>query len=196
MGTEKLLRIKIMLLVFTILFSCKPVEILDEIVFDNSLLTKITFNADKKLINHYYKANYIDPYIDHSLKQPPILRLNSWLDQNMNIFGSQNKLTINIFEASLKRIEKEIENKNKKKYMQKTEFFYEVHFIIEFILQNDDDFVLATTKAETTRSTTSSKFISLNKKEQLIDELILDALIDISNESKELLNKHMFEYIL
>ena len=56
--------------------------------------------------------------------------------------------------------------------------------------------ILATTEIEAKRSTTSSKFISLYEKEMIIDTLILDALIDVSLKSEELLKKHMFEYML
>ena len=68
----------------------------------------------EKLINEVYEINYVDPYIDHSIKNPPILRLKDWISQNISIFGSQNKLIINIIDASLKKTERE--NKNKKKY--------------------------------------------------------------------------------
>ena len=191
---KKILKIKTIFFIFFIIFSCQPVEILDDIVFDNNLLTKISINAKEKLINEVYEINYIDPYIDHSIKNPPLFRLNNWLDQNIKIFGSQNKLTIDIIKASLTKIERE--NKNIKKYQEKTEFFYEIHFIIDFKLYNDSNFILAITKAEAKRSTTSSKYISLNEKENIFDTLILDALIDISLKADELLKIHMHEYIL
>ncbi len=100
----------------------------------------------------------------------------------------------NIVDASLKKTERE--NKNKKKYQEKTEFFYEIHFLIEFELYDDNNFTLATISAETERTTTSSKFISLSEREQILDTLILDALIDISLKSDELLKTHMSEYLL
>ena len=111
-----------------------------------------------------------------------------------SIFGSQNKLIINIIDASLKRTERE--SKDKKKYQEKTEFFYEIHFLIEFELYDNNNFMLATIKAETKRTTTSSKFISLNERERILDTLILDALIDISLKSNVLLKTYMSEYLL
>ena len=39
-------------------------------------------------------------------------------------------------------------------------------------------------------------FISLSEKDRIIDELILDSLIDLSNESYELLNIYFSDYIL
>ena len=56
--------------------------------------------------------------------------------------------------------------------------------------------MLATIKAETKRTTTSSTFISLNERERILDALILDALIDISSKSNVLLKTHMSEYLL
>ena len=56
--------------------------------------------------------------------------------------------------------------------------------------------MLATINAETERTTTSGKFISLNEKERILDTLILDALIDISLKSDELLKTHLSEYLI
>ena len=191
---KKLSNIFIIFFIFFSLFSCRTVEVLDDVIFDNNLLAKISINAEYKNINEVYEISYIDPYIDHSIKHTPLSRIKNWLDQNINVFGSQNKLTINIIDASITRIE--IENESKKKYIEKNEFFYEIHFILEFLLHDDNDQILATTIIEAKRSTTSSKFISLNEKEWIIDILILDALIDVSLKSEELLKKHMFEYML
>ena len=194
LNINKLFKIIFLFFVFTPLFSCQPVEILDEVIFDNNLLTKININAEHKYINDIYEINYVDPYIDHSIKHTPLLRIKNWLDQNINIFGTQNKLTINIIDASLTRIERK--NDSKKKYEENTEFFYEMHYILEFLLHDDNDLILATTIVEAKRSTTSGKFISLSEKEKIVDTLILDSLIDVSLKSEELLKKYMFEFML
>ena len=191
---KKMLKIKIVFFILFFVLSCQPVEVLDEVIFDYNQLPQISINAKEKLINEVYEINYVDPYIDHSIEKPPILRLNDWVSQNISIFGSQNKLIINIIDASLKSIERK--NTNKKKYQEKTEIFYEIYFLIEFVLYDDNNFMLATIKAETKRTTTSSKFISLSEKEHILDTLILDALIDISLESDELLKIHMSKYLL
>ena len=191
---KEILKIKIIFFILFFIFSCQPVEVLDEVIFEYNQLPKISINAKEKLINEVYEINYVDPYIDYSIKKPPVLRLKDWISQNISIFGSQNKLIINIVDASLKKTERE--NKNKKKYQEKTEFFYEIHFLIEFELYDDNNFMLATINAETERTTTSSKFISLSEKERILDTLILDALIDISLKSDELLKTHMSEYLL
>ena len=103
-----------------IIYSCQPVEISDKIVFNNNLLSKISINANQKIVNQLYEIKYVEPFIDHSLKNNPLLRINNWIDQNINIFGTQNILEINIIDASITRIEKESEN-NKK--------FTEIYFI-------------------------------------------------------------------
>lgn len=176
------------------MFSCQPLESLDDVVFDNNLLTKININAEKKIVNNLYEINYFEPYIGHTLIITPLDRINQWLEDNINFFGSQNKLIINIIDASLTRIETEV--KNKSNFNATTEFLYEIHFMIEFILYDDSDLVLATTEAEVNRTTTSNKFISLDQKEQIINTLILDALIDISLKTGELLRVHMSGFIL
>ena len=68
--------------------------------------------------------------------------------------------------------------------------------MIEFVLIDDNDLILAIVKAESTNSTTSIKYISINEKERIIDELILNSLEDISNKSEELFKKHMNEFML
>ena len=194
LNLNKIYKIIFLFFVFISLFSCQPVEILDEVIFDNNLLTKININAEYKYINDIYEINYVDLYIDHSITHIPPSRIKYWLDQNINIFGTQNKLTINIIDASLTRIERK--NDSKKKYEENTEFFYEMHFILEFLLHDDNDLILATTIVEAKRSTTSGKFISLSEKEKIVDTLILDSLIDVSLKSEELLKKYMFEFML
>ena len=65
-----------------------------------------------------------------------------------------------------------------------------------FLLYNDSDNILATTKVEVFRSTTSGKFISLNERNRILDNITLDSLRDLSIKSDELLKIHMSEYIL
>ena len=79
---------------------------------------------------------------------------------------------------------------------EKKEYIYELNFKVIFHLYNDSDQVLAITEAEVYRSTTSSLFISLNERNRILDNLTLNALIDLSNKSVELLKMHMSEYTL
>ena len=191
---KKIIKNKFILIICPLLFFCQPVEVINNVEFDNNTLTKINLNANEKIINLVYEIKYVDPYIDHSMKFPPLQRVSDWLDQNINIFGSYNKLIIDIIDASITRVKKE--NKNNKKYEEKIIFYYEIHFDILFVLYDDNDLILATTQVESLHSTTSSQFISLNEKENILDNLILIALVDLSNKAEELLKKHMFQYIL
>ena len=120
--------------------------------------------------------------------------MNNWLESNVNIFGSTNILIIDIKQASLTRIERK--NISKKKYEEKNEYLYEIYFLVDYTLYDDNNFNLATVSVETKRTTTSSKLISLNEKEHIINVLILDSLIDVSLKSEELIKEYMPEYLL
>lgn len=186
---------KFFLLFFTFhLISCQRVEFLDNIVFDYDQLSKLTITAEELIINEVYEIKYSDPYIDHSLKISPKSHLISLLKNNVNIMGSENKLVINIHDASLKK--NEILNIDAKKFQEKNIFQYEINFLVEYILLNDSNKILSVTNVESRRSVTSSKSISIMEYEKIIDSLILDGLVDFINKSKELINIHMAGYIL
>ena len=68
--------------------------------------------------------------------------------------------------------------------------------MVSFVLYDDTDQVLSTVNTNVTRSTTSSKFISLNERDYILDNITLNSLKDQSKKSVELSKKHMFEYIL
>ena len=185
-------------LCFFIFLSCQKNEFLDEIVFDNSLLNDISFIAEKKEIKISYDTTFDESYIDHVMIISPAQRINSWLENNINNFGTFNKIVIDINKASITR--KEIDSKIKVEVAgiskEKKEYMYELNFKVLFLLYNDSDQVLAFTEAEVYRSTTSSLFISLNERNRILDNMTLNALIDLSNKSVELLKKHMSEYTL
>ena len=183
-----------LLFFFNFLFSCQPIENLDDIVFDNNLLYKISINAKQKEINNYYEVKFNDTYIDSTLKYPPLLRTHNSIEENISVFGSRNTFTIEIIEASLSKKEQEIENK--KIFEEKSEFLYQINLIVNYILSNENNFELAKTTVEVRRTITSSKFISLNEEKIILDQLILNALIDLSKKTDELLNIHMSKYIL
>ena len=184
----------IILLFFFVFLSCQKVEVIQPIVFDNSQLKIITINASEKIINNNYNSKFSDPYIDHSLKNPPIERFKSWANTNIKTFGNENVIEINILEASIKRIEEK--NSEAKKFEEKSIYKYESFLLVEYNLYNNSNYLLASTSVENFRSTTSGQFISIFETERIIDELILEALRDISNESKILINRYMSDYIL
>ena len=136
----------------------------------------------------------MDPYIDYSLKVSPKKILENWILDNINIIGSENKLVINILNSSLTKENKiNIEAKN---YEEKEIYFYKLDYIIEYIIYDDFNNLLASTVVVVSRSTTSGQFISLNQSEKIINKLIFNSLVDASLSSKDLTAKHMYEYIL
>ena len=183
---------------FLLLSSCQKTEFLDEVVFDNTLLNNISLNAEKKEINVSYETTFNESYIDHVLEISPTKRIISWLENNINNFGTLNKIVIDVQRASI--IRKEIDSEIKVNIggitKKQKEYLYELKFEVLFLLYNDSDQILSTTIVEIFRSTTSSQFISLNERNNILDNLILDSLTDLSNKSVELLKIHMKEYIL
>ena len=181
-------------LFFFVLFSCQPIEIIEPVVFDNDQLSSISINAENIEIEQTYEPKFLDPYIDYSLEQPPVERLKSWIQTNVNIFGKNNKLKINILDASIKKIEEQ--DFKAKKFEEKNIYKYELFYLIEYSLYDDSNFLIASTIVESYRSTTSGRFISILENEKIIDDLILESLRDITKESKRLIILYMSDYIL
>ena len=123
-------------------------------------------------------------------------RIISWLDNNISNFGTENKLVIDIHNASITRNDINMEVNVAGIIKKQDEYRYDLNLKVLFILYNDSNQILATTKTEVLHTTTSKKFISLNQRNQILDNLTLDSLKDLSNKSVELLKIHMFEYIL
>ncbi len=182
------------LVFFLILISCKPIEIIEPVVFDNDQLSSISINAKNIDVEQTYELKFADPYIDHSLKYPPIERLKSWIQTNVNLLGYNNKLKVNILDASIKKTEEQ--DLKAKKFEEKDIFKYELFYLIEFNLYDDSNYLIASTIVESYRSTTSGRFVSILETEKIIDDLILESLRDITKESKSLINLYMSEYVL
>ena len=151
-------------------------------------------NSQQKKINNLYNVKFDDSFIDDQLDNPPYYFLKNWIDNNINIFGTKNTFTINVIDASVKR--KEIENVDFKKYEEKIIYFYEISYLVEFILYDDNNIILANSIVESKRSTTSSKNISLNDLDLIINNLIYKCLMDFTNKAEELILKHFEDYIL
>jgi len=182
------------LVCFLILISCQPIEIIEPAVFDNDQLSSISINAGNIEIEQTYESQFADPYIDHSLTNPPVERLKSWIQTNINLFGNNNRLKINIFDASIKKTEEK--DLKAKKFEKKDIFMYELFYLIEFTLYDDSNYLIASTIVESFRTTTSGRFISISETEKIIDDLILESLRDITKESKKLINLYMSDYVL
>ena len=186
--------LKIKLLFFFIfLISCQPVEFIDLPQIDNSRFEKISINAKQIEINVNYNSVFSEENIEDQIKNPPLDLLSRWASQNIQLFGNENKLKINILDASI--VKKEIENVNAKKYEEKTIFKYSIFFLVEYNLYNDDNFLIANSTVESSRYTTSQKYISLNEREIIINELLFNSLNDFSKESKSTLKIYMGDFI-
>jgi len=183
----------VLILAFFGLYSCQQVVTLDKMVFDYTQFSKITISAEQKNISTY-ESNINDSYIGYYLEIPPNYYLNEWIENNIIIFGSENQLTVNIINASLKK--SEVPNSDLNKNQEKKIFLFELIFIVEFILYDDYDTVLSSSIVETSRTTTSGKYISINETEKIIDNLIFDCLTDFSMKAKETIYLHMKNFII
>lgn len=176
------------------LLSCQTNEIATNISFNYDDIGKITISSREKKINNLYKSKYNSPYIDHSLPKPSVYFLNQWFKNNINTIGAENYFSMNIIESSLKKTE--VENTSKKKYQEKKLFLFEINFIVEFILYDNLGIILSKTTVESSRSITSSKYVSINDVEKITKILIFNCLKDFSKKTDELMNIHFSEFIL
>ena len=78
-----------------------------------------------------------------------------------------------------------------KNFDEKTNYKYELFYLVEFNLYDDSRNLVATTIVEISRSTTSGLYISIQEKEKIIDDLVYQSLNDLSDESRLLLLKYM-----
>ena len=180
---------------FLLLFilACEPVEIISPLEYDISKFVKISVNSKKITINSEYNPVFSANNIEDQLKNPPILQVQNWIKQNIRSFGNQNEFVINILDASITK--KEIDNLEAKKYEEKKIYLYEVFFLVEYELYDDTGYLLANTTVESSRSTTSQIFISLNETELIINDLVNKSLFDFINETKSMIQLYMQEYI-
>ena len=182
------------ILIFIILIiSCQPIELISPVEFDYSKLKKVSINASNIVINVKYNPIFSEQNIEDQLKDNPLKIVKNWASENITHFGNQNKFLVNILDASI--LKKEIENFSTNKYEEKTIYQYEVFILVEYELYNDDDYLLANTTVETSRSTTSKKYISINETEMIINDLLIKALRDFTNETNVMMKLYMSEYI-
>lgn len=184
----------IFIFLFISLTSCQKVPLLNQVIFDYDEMPKIIVSAKLKNINNLYQSKFTEQYIDNNLINPPKDFLIKWISNNIDIKGNANQLEINILDASLKKYE--VPNNTLKKYQEKTIYFFEIIFLVEYVLLDDSDQILSNVIVESKRTTTSGKLISLIELERIIDNLILQTLIDFSNESNDLIKIHFSSYIL
>lgn len=173
--------------------SCQPIEIIEPVTFDYSKLDKISISANEIIINSEYKPKFSNKNIEDQIPNPPINIIKEWNNQNILNFGKENKLIINILDASI--IKQEVSNIEAEKYEEKTVFKYKIFFLVEYELYDNSNFLIANTTVESSRSTTSKKYISLNERDIVINNLLHNALKDFIKETKSMMNTYMFGYI-
>ena len=183
----------LVVIIFLYVLSCQPVEIIEPVTFDYSKLDKISISANEIIINSEYKPKSSNKNIEDQIPNPPINIIKEWNNQNILNFGKENKLIINILDASI--IKQEVNNIEAEKYEEKTVFKYKIFFLVEYELYDNSNFLIANTTVESSRSTTSKKYISLNERDIVINNLLHDALKDFIKETKSMMNTYMFGYI-
>ncbi len=181
------------ILIFFVIMSCQPIEIIQPINIDYSKMGKIEIAAKEISIVNKYNPVFSDENIEGIISNTPLSIISQWNKQNISGFGYENKLIISILEASLLR--KEIDNIDAKKYEEKIIYQYDIFFLIEYQLYDNNNFLLANTTVETSRSTTSKRYISLNQTEIIINDLLINGLKDFIKETKSLFTKYMFGYL-
>ena len=174
--------------------ACQPVEKINQIVFDNNQFSKFNILSDSIEIIEIFERKISDPYIGHTLKVSPSERIINWINDNFKAIGNENIFTVTILDASLSQ--SEFENREAKNFDEKINYKYELFYLVEFNLYDESRNLIATTLVESSRSTTSGLYISIQEKENIINDLVYQSLNDLSSESKILLTKYMSNYIL
>ena len=174
--------------------ACQPVEKINQIVFDNNQFSKFNILSDSIEIIEIFERKISDPYIGHTLKVSPSERIINWINDNFKAIGNENIFTVTILDASLSQ--SEFENREAKNFDEKINYKYELFYLVEFNLYDESRNLIATTLVESSRSTTSGLYISIQEKENIINDLVYQSLNDLSDQSKLLLTKYMGGYIL
>ena len=187
-------KLTINLFFFLSVISCQPVEKLNHIVFDNSQFAHFNVLSTSIEINEIFEKKISTPYIGHTLKVNPSERIINWINENFKPIGNENIFNVTILDASI--TQKQFENKESKNFDEKMNYRYELFYLLEFSLFDDSNNLIASTLVETSRSTTSGVYISIQKKNNIIDDLIYNSIVDISDETKKMLSIYMTNYLL
>ena len=179
---------------FIFILTCQPIEKNQQVVFDNNQFTKFDILSKKIEIKKIFEKKISDPYIGYTLKISPDQRIVNWITDNFNPIGNENNFIVNILDASI--IQTEFKIDDAKNFDEKNNFKYEVFYLVEFNLFDNTNNLIASTLVEITRSTTSGVYISIQDKENIINDLVYLALLDLTNESKILILKYMEDYVL
>ncbi len=185
---------KKIIIIFIFIFACQPIEKIDHVVIDNNQFSKFDILASSIEVVEIFEKKISDPYIGQTLEVTPSQRIIDWVNDNFKVLGNENKFIVTILDASLKRTK--FENNEAKNFDEKNNYKYELFYLIEFNLYDDSKNLVASTLVEASRSTTSGLYISIQEKDNIINDLMYQSLDDLSNETKLLLIKYMGDYIL
>ena len=179
---------------FIFILTCQPIEKNQQVVFDNNQLTKFDFLSKKIEIKKIFEKKITDPFIGHTLKVSPDQRIINWINDNFKAIGNENNFVVNILDASI--IQTEFKIDDAKNFDEKNNFKYNLFYLVEFNLYDDSNNLISSVLVETSRSTTSGLYISIQEKENIINDLIYQSLDDISNKSKDLIIRYMADFII
>ena len=184
----------VILFFFLFILSCQPIEKIDSVVFDNNQFSKFDILSNEIQINQIFERKISDPFIGHTLEISTSERIINWVNNNFKAIGNENIFTISILDASLSQTE--FENKQAKNFDEKINYKYELFYLIEFNLLDNSGNLISTTLVEISRSTTSGLLISIQDKENIINDLIYHSLRDLSYEANLQIKKYMADFIL
>ena len=83
------------------ILSCQPVEILKPIEIDVSTFEKISINSGQVEVNKKYNSVFSKSNIEDQIQKSPINLMAEWNSENILKLGNENKLVINILDASI-----------------------------------------------------------------------------------------------
>ena len=165
----------IILFVSFFIFSCQPIEKIERIVFDNNQFSKFDVLSSSIEITEIFEKKISNPYIGHTLEVDPSQRIIDWVNDNFKAIGNENIFTVTILDASL--TQSEFKNKEAKNFDEKNNYKYELYYLIEFNLFDNYQSLISSTLVETSRSTTSGLYISIQEKENIINDLVYQSFV-------------------
>ncbi len=184
----------ILILLFGLISSCQTVEKTELVVFDYNQFPKFDILCNSIEILDSFERKISEPFIGYTLEPNPSDRITNWINENFKAIGNENKFNVTILDASLTQTK--FQNEEAKNFDEKNNYIYKLFYLVEFNLYNDSNNLIASTLVETSRSTTSGIYISIEEKENIINDLVYQSLVDLSDESNDLILKFMGDYIL
>tara|TARA_B100000029_G_scaffold454833_2_gene481616 strand:+ start:1118 stop:1693 length:576 start_codon:yes stop_codon:yes gene_type:complete len=179
-----------------LLISCQSSDVITNVNFDYANFKKLTFLSSSIEIKNNYKINLEDSFLDHTMEISPSERLINWAQSNIIGFGVENKLVIEIKDASIIETNFESDEKIAGIIKKSQELKFELSYFAIFSLYDDSNNLLAFTEIESKRSITSNALISLYEKESILELLVYKGLEDFTLKSDQMSREYLSEFIL